>query len=93
MLDQTPLSNCRRTSGRAERNSRRSQILAMANIQVAHAHMNNLVSRMARVRDRYKNARCPEKFSIFGGTEGDHHVKSLEENEETDWRCRVGTTL
>ena len=37
LLDQTPLSNCRRTSGRAERNSRRSRILAAANIRVAHA--------------------------------------------------------
>ena len=42
----------------------------------------------------YKNARCPEKFGIFWGTEGDHCVKSLEEeNEEMDWRCRLGTTL
>ena len=42
----------------------------------------------------YKNARCPEKFGIFWGTEGDQCVKSLEEeNEEMDWRCRLGTTL
>ena len=38
LLDQTPLSNCHRTSGHAEQNSRRSRILATANIQVAHAH-------------------------------------------------------
>ena len=44
---------------------RRSRILAAANIRVAHAHVNNLVSRMAGVHDRYKNSPCPEKFGIF----------------------------
>ena len=34
------LSNCRCTSGRAEWNSRRSRILVVANIWVAHAHVN-----------------------------------------------------
>ena len=38
LLDQTSLSNCHRTSGHAEQNSRRSRILATANIRVAHAH-------------------------------------------------------
>ena len=39
-LDQMPLSNCRRTSRHAERNSRCSQILATANTQIACVHMN-----------------------------------------------------
>ena len=47
LLDQSPLSNCRHTSGRAERNSCRSQILAVANIQVAYAHVNKPRARMA----------------------------------------------
>ena len=29
--------------------------------------------------------------SFFSGTEGDHCVKSLEENEKTDLGCRLGT--
>ena len=40
LLDQTPLSISRRTSGRAEQNSRRSRTLAAANIRVALAHVN-----------------------------------------------------
>ena len=39
-LNQLPLSNCCRTSGHAEQNSHHSQILAVANIQVACAHVN-----------------------------------------------------
>ena len=46
-LDQTPLSNCRLTSGCAERNSRRSRILAAANIRVARAHVNKPRDSMA----------------------------------------------
>ena len=89
LLDQTPLSNCCHTSGHAVRNSCRSRILTAASIRVAHAHVNKPRARMTiskSIHDRYKNTGCPEKFCIFGGTEGDHHVKSLEENEETDWR-------
>jgi len=32
-------SSCHRISGCTEQNSRRSQILAIANVRVAHAHM------------------------------------------------------
>ena len=45
------------------------------------------------IPDRYKNALCLEQFGIFSGTKGDHHVESLEENEKTDLRYRVGTAL
>ena len=48
LFDQTPLSNCRCTSGRVERSSCRSRILAAANIRVLHAHVNNLVSEWQR---------------------------------------------
>ena len=48
-LDKSLLLNCHRTSRHGEQNSRRSRILPAANIQVAHVHVNNFVSQMARV--------------------------------------------
>ena len=93
----SPLSNCRHTSGHAEWNSRRSRILAAANNRVAHAQVNKPHVSNGKYQtskhDRYKNACCLETFSIFWVTKGNQRVNSLEENEGTDWRCRVGTAL
>ena len=51
----------------AKRNSRRSRILAAANIR-AHAHVKKARLEwqyQMGIHDRYNNARCPGKFGIF----------------------------
>ena len=94
LLDQTSLSNCRRTLGRAKWNSRHSRILAAANIQVAYAHENKPRPQMAIlneytwwVQERTLSREVPHFLR--------HRGRSLceIENKETDWKCRVGTAL
>ena len=96
LLDQTDLnysllSNCRHTFWRAERNSCCSQILATANIRVAHAHVNK--ARVLNGNIKWVYTMGTRMSREVWGMEGNHRVKSLEENKETDWRCRVGTAL
>ena len=45
---------------------------------------------MEKPHDSNATIKIGTKFGIFRGTEGDQHVKSLEEeNEEMDWRYHV----
>ena len=46
--------------------------------------------RVRNIHNRYSSRELSGEVWHFLG---DQCVKSLEENEETDWRCRVGTAL
>ena len=68
-----------------------SRIPAAANIRVAHAHVNNLVSRMARVYAIGTRTHTAKRISAILRHGGRSSCEI--ENEETDWKCHVGTAL
>ena len=68
-----------------------SLMLALSAIDVSlhYYYMQNFHRKKKKKKKKKKNARCPEKYGIYEA----RRAIIVEENEETDWKCRVGISL